>query len=91
VLECEEQIWWQRRAFPLGGTHLLDYMGSQNRNVNINCSESNCRKIPTLGTPIVQSALGQMSIQFCIIFGKSFCRSFVTLQGLETVIISFKY
>jgi hypothetical protein len=35
VLECEEQVWWQRRVFLFGGTYLL-----LDRNINIHCYEN---------------------------------------------------
>jgi len=47
VLECDEQVWWQRRVFSFGGTYLSEYMASQERNINIHCNENNCRKIPS--------------------------------------------
>ena len=49
MLECEEQVWWQRRVFAFGGTYLSEYMTSQDRNINIHCYEDNCKKIPSTG------------------------------------------
>jgi hypothetical protein len=49
VLECEEQVWWQIRVFPFGGTYLSEYMSSQDRNINIQCYENKCRKFPSTG------------------------------------------
>jgi hypothetical protein len=49
VLECEEQVWWQRRVFSFGGEYLSEYMATKDRNIYIHCYENNCRKIPSTG------------------------------------------